>query len=115
MDYEDRKLEFSFIPPPTSFILPGWATPYSPSDESVKSSTFVLSKEYSQCVETAQSNQTVFVLESSTLNDVEESSPSNQVMESSPVHVIDESSIDKNDRIVLKLRVSRPFLKHPLH
>ena len=119
-DYEDRKVEFSFIPPPPSFILPDWATPCSPSDESMKSSTFVLSqitdKESSQCVETAQSSQTVCVEESSTVNDVdqiEESSPSDQVMESSPVHVVDESSTDKNDRIVLKLRVPRPSFEAP--
>ena len=34
-------------------------------------------------------------------------------MESSPVHVVDESSTDKNDRIVLKLRVPRPSIEAP--
>ena len=34
-DYLDRNLEdFPFIPPPPSFVIPDWATPYEGDDES---------------------------------------------------------------------------------
>ena len=34
-DYQDRDLDhFTFIPPPAEFVIPDWATPHNPDDES---------------------------------------------------------------------------------
>ena len=107
-DYVDRNLEdFHFIPPPSSFVIPDWATPYEGDDESCFVDTRHMPNDvphddilhYVPVVPNEVSHDVPFVVPDEVPNEVP-----------NDVHDVVPSDVpqDVPERIILRIRVPAP-------